>query len=163
MTVTIHPTAAVSHLADIEPSELGSSIIISEFSVVDSFVKVKPAGGLGDFILGPRSYINSGCVIYTGNGVNIGSDVLIAANCTLAATNHAFSDVNMEIRRQGFQLSRGGITVEDNVWIGANSVLLDGAYIHSGSVIAAGSVVRGVLPGGSVFGGVPAKLIRAIG
>ena len=49
---------------------------------------------------------------------------------------------NLKIIDQGHAKSKGGIVIEDNVWIGANCVLLDGTHIGEGSVIAAGSVVR---------------------
>ena len=48
--------------------------------------------------------------------------------------------------RQGFQPSRGGIVIGDDVWIGANCVLLDGARIGTGSVLGAASLLRGILP-----------------
>ena len=103
--------------------------------VIDAFVKIKPAGGSGDLVIGRGSVINSGCVLYTGNGIRIGCNVLVAANCTFAPTNHAFADPARPIRTQGFQPSRGGICIGDDVWIGANTVLVDGAQIGSGSVI----------------------------
>lgn len=163
MTLTIHPTARISPLCDIEQSERGSHFEIGAGAVLDSFVKIKPAGGSGDIVIGENSYINSCCVLYSGHGIRIGRDVLIAANCTLAATNHAFDALDRPIRLQGFQPSRGGIVIEDNVWIGANCVLLDGAYVETGCIVAAGSVVRHRLKARGVFGGVPAQLIRQRG
>ncbi len=150
-------------MAEIEPSQRGTRVVIGAGSVVDSFVKIKPVGGLGDVVIGAHSYINSGCVLYSGHGITIGNNVLVAANCTFAATNHAFDDIGRPIRTQGFQPSRGGIVVEDDVWIGANCVLLDGAYVESGCVIAAGSVVRARLAAFGVYGGAPARLIRQRG
>ena len=155
----IAPTAKISPLADIEDSVRGSRIEVGEGAVIDAFVKVKPAGGAGDVVIGAGSVINSGCVIYTGHGVNIGANVLIAANCTLAATNHEFRDPARLIRDQGFMPSRGGIVIEDDVWIGANVVLLDGAVVRQGSVIAAGSVVRDERPAYSISAGAPAKTV----
>jgi len=87
--IEIHPTARVSHLADIEDSQRGSRIVVGAHSVLDSFVKVKPAGGSGDLCIGEHVVINSGCVLYTGNGIAIGNHVAIAANCTFAPVNHA--------------------------------------------------------------------------
>ncbi|MDN5928747.1 MAG: acyltransferase [Hyphomicrobiales bacterium] len=160
MSVIVHPDARVSALAEIEPSARGSRIELQAGVVIDSFVKIKPVGGVGDVVIGENSYINSGCVLYSGNGIRIGRDVLIAANCTLAATNHAFDRSDLPIRLQGFQPSRGGIVIEDNVWIGANSVLLDGTVVETGCVVAAGSVLRGRLKAGHLYGGTPARLIR---
>jgi acetyltransferase-like isoleucine patch superfamily enzyme len=65
------------------------------------------------------------------------------------------------MRKQGFMPSRGGVVVEDDVWIGANCVLLDGTHIESGAVIAAASVVSGRITGNAVWGGNPCKLLRS--
>jgi acetyltransferase-like isoleucine patch superfamily enzyme len=159
----IDPSARISPLADIERSVRGTRIEIGARTLIDSFVKIKPTGGMGDCIIGDDCAINSGTVIYTGNGVRIADSVAIAANCTLAATNHAFDDLSKLIREQGFLPSRGGIVIEEDVWLGASVVVLDGAVIGKGSVVAAGSVVRGRLEPFSVYGGAPARRIRARG
>ncbi len=135
-------SAVISPLADLEDSVKGSLIRIGEEARIDSFVKFKPAGGMGDVVIGDRVYINSCCVFYTGNGIRIGNDVLIASNCTFAPTNHEYSAMDRPIRTQGFAPSRGGIIIEDDVWIGANTVILDGAIIRRGAVIGALSLVR---------------------
>lgn len=155
----IDPTAKVSPLADIEESVRGTLIEIGPRTLVDSFVKIKPAGGSGDVVIGADCAINSGTVIYTGNGVRIADAVAIAANCTLAPTNHAIADRGRRIRDQGFQPSKGGIVIEEDVWIGAGCVLLDGAVIRKGAVIAAGAVVRGEVEAYAIYGGVPARRI----
>ncbi len=155
----IDPTAKVSQLADIEPSARGTLIEIGPRTMVDSFVKIKPAGGSGELVIGADCAINSGTVIYTGNGVRLGDAVLIAANCTLAPTNHAFGDRGRRIRDQGFLPSKGGIVIEDDVWLGANVVVLDGAVIGKGCVVAAGAVVRGRLEPYGIYAGAPAERV----
>ena len=85
--------------------------------------------------------------------------MLIAANCTLAPTNHEFRDRGRLIREQGFSPSRGGIVIEDDVWVGANSVMLDGAILRRGCVVGAGSVVRHELPEYSINVGSPARTV----
>jgi len=157
--IVIHPTARVSPLADIEDSVRGTRIEVGEHSVIDSFVKIKPAGGGGDLVIGAWSVVNSGCVLYTGSGLRIGNQVAIAANCTFAPVNHAYKDRSRPIREQGFLPSKGGIVVEDDVWIGANCVLLDGAVLRRGCVIAAGSVVRGEVEAYSVNAGQPLRVV----
>src|SRR3954468_13568077 len=112
--IEIDPTPRVSRLADIEESVRGTLIRVEAQAVIDSFVKIKPVGGMGAVIIGEGSYVNSGTVIYTGNGVRIGRGVLIAANCTFAPTNHEFSRADIPIAKQGFQKDRGGIIVEDD-------------------------------------------------
>lgn len=159
----LDPSARISPLADIERSVRGTLIEVGAHSVIDSFVKIKTAGGSGDLLIGKHCYINSGSVIYTGNGVKIGDNVLIAANCTLAATNHATSDLTLPIRLQGFSTSKGGIIIGNDVWIGANSVLLDGTVIGEGSVVGAGSVVMGKVAPYTVVVGTPARFIKRRG
>lgn len=161
--LTIDPTAKVSPLADIEVSVRGTAITVGPRTAIDAFVKIKPAGGLGDVVIGADCAINSGTVIYTGNGVRIGDGVLIAANCTLAPTNHEFADRDRRIRDQGFQPSRGGIVIEDDVWLGANAVLLDGATIGRGAIVAAGAVVRGTVEPYAIYAGAPARRIGTRG
>lgn len=157
--IDIHPTARISPLADIEDSVRGSRILIQAGVVIDSFVKIKPAGGMGDVIIGEDTVINSGCVLYTGNGIRIGRGCAIAANCTLAPVNHAYRRRDLPIRAQGFAPSRGGILIGDDVWIGANCVLLDGCRVGDGCVIGAGSVVRTVLEPYGVYAGQPLRKI----
>lgn len=157
MTIEISPTAKISSLADIEDSSRGSRIVVGDGTVIDSFVKFKPAGGSGDIIIGHRNVINSGCVFYSGNGVVIGNDVAIAANCTFAPVNHAFQQKDILIRDQRFALGKGGIIIEDDVWIGAGCVLLDGAILRKGCVIGAMSLVRGEVPAYSIQAGNPLR------
>ena len=153
--IEIDQSAVVSRLCDIEDSVRGSRIVVGAHSVLDSFVKIKPAGGRGDLEIGHHSVINSGCVLYTGHGIRIGNHVAIAANTTLAPVNHAFADRSRLISEQGFLPSKGGIVIEDDVWIGANCVLLDGALLRRGCVIGAGSLVRGEVEAYSVQAGNP--------
>jgi virginiamycin A acetyltransferase len=127
--------------------------------VIDSFVKIKPAGGGGDLVIGEHVVINSGCVLYTGQGIMIGNHVAIAANCTLAPVNHAYQDRSRLIREQGFLPGKGGILIEDDVWIGANCVLLDGAVLRRGCVVGAGSLVRGELASYTVYGDQPLRVL----
>lgn len=157
--IFIHPTARISPLADIEDSVRGTRISVQSNAVIDSFVKIKPAGGSGDVVIGENSIINSGCVLYTGNGIKIGSWCAIAANCTFAPVNHAYKAKGELIRNQGFPPSKGGIIVEDDVWVGANCVILDGAVIARGCVIGAGSIVRGRLDAYGVYAGSPLQKI----
>lgn len=159
MSIDIHPTARISAMADIEPSIRGTHVVIGADTVIDSFVKVKPAGGSGDVIIGDRVTVNSNCTIYTGNGLRIGDDVSIAANCVFAPTNHEYAERHRLIREQGFKPSRGGIVIEDDVWIGAGCVFLDGAIVGRGAVIGAMSLVSGEIPAYSIQAGNPLRLL----
>lgn len=158
--IEIHPMARVSRLADLEDSLRGTRLVVGAHTMIDSFVKFKPAGGRGDVIIGDHVAINSGCVLYSGNGIRIGNHVAIAANCTLAPVNHAHARRDRRIDEQGFLPSRGGIVIEDDVWIGANCVLLDGAVLRRGCVVGAGSLVRGEVEAYTVQAGNPLVRIR---
>lgn len=85
----------------------------------------------------------------------MGDHVAVAANCTFAPVNHAYQDRHRLIREQGFLPSKGGIVIEDDVWIGANVVLLDGAVLRRGCVVGAGSIVRGELDAYGIYAGQP--------
>jgi acetyltransferase-like isoleucine patch superfamily enzyme len=159
MTIVIADSARVSTLADIEKSSRGTRIVVGAYSVIDSFVKIKPAGGIGDLYIGEHVVITSGCVLYTGGGISIGNHVAIAANCTFAPVNHAYKDKSRLICEQDFLPSKGGIVIEDDVWIGANCVLLDGAILRRGCVLGAGSVVRSELTAYTVYAGQPLRVV----
>jgi virginiamycin A acetyltransferase len=156
----ISPLAKVSPLSDIEISVRGGKVVVSDYAVIDSFVKIKFAGGVGNVFIGDSSYLNSGVVIYSGNGVSIGNGTLVAANVTLAATNHEYHCRHKTIIDQRFIPSKGGIVIEEDCWIGANSVLLDGTILRKGCVVAAGSVIRGEWPEFAVIAGNPPKVIK---
>lgn len=153
------PNARISKLADIDESSRGTRIIVGAHSMIDSFVRIKCAGGTDDVVIGEYCYINSGTVIYSGNGIRMGHHVLIAANCTLAPVNHAFRERNRTIIEQRFLPGRGGIVIEDDVWIGAGSVILDGSILRRGVVVGACSLVRGELESYGIYVGNPLKKI----
>lgn len=155
--IVIHPTAQVHALADIEDSVRGTRIVIGARTMIDAFVKIKPVGGEGDVIIGEDCQINSGCVIYSGNGVKFGNHVSVAANCTFAPVNHAYQVRGQLISQQRFLPGKGGIIIHDDVWIGANTVLLDGVILGEGCVIGASSLVRGSVPAYEVCAGNPLR------
>ncbi len=102
--------------------------------------------------------LNYNCVILDTSPVNIGDMVFIAPNCVLACSGHA---IYPSQRAQGIGTSKP-ITIEDRVWIGANSTILAGVTIGKDSVIGAGSVVTKDIPSGVIARGVPCKVIRKI-
>lgn len=155
MTLEFDPSASISPLADIERSVRGTRYVIGARSVIDSFVKFKPAGGSGDIVIGESCVFNSGCVLYSGNGIKIGNAVSVAANCVFAPTNHQYDDPDTFIQSQGFRPSKGGIVIEDDVWLGAGCVILDGVHIGKGAVIGAMTLVRGDVPPYAIAAGNP--------
>jgi acetyltransferase-like isoleucine patch superfamily enzyme len=152
-------TAKISKYAIIDTSSRGTSTHIGAESDIDAFVRIKHVGGSGDVIIGCGVYINSGTVIYSGNGVKIGDNVLIGPNCSITAVNHKYKDKGNIIKNQRFMDSKGGIIIEEDVWLGAGVTVLDGAVIKRGAVIGAMSLVNGVVEEYSINAGVPCKKI----
>lgn len=105
--------------------------------------------GIGEF-----AYIGG------AGGVVIGADCIIGQYLSVHPENHVFSNHDRLIRDQG--VTRQGIEIGPDCWIGAKVTILDGIVIGKGSVIAAGSVVTQSFPDRSVIGGVPARLIRSL-
>lgn len=156
----IAASARISPLSHCEESSRGSRLVIGERAFIDAFVAIKFSGGSGDVTIGEETYLNAGTVLYSGNGISIGNRVMIAANCTFAPTNHAFESRDQPMIRQRFMPSRGGILVEDDVWIGANCVILDGAILRRGCIVGANSLVHGELAPFSINYGSPARFVR---
>lgn len=155
----IDKSVKIGSFASIETSIKGSKLVIGENSVIDDFVKVKFTGGSGDIVIGKKVYINSGCVLYSGNGIKIGDYVLIGPNCSIVPTNHECMDRNKLIYEQRFAESKGGVVIENDVWLGANVTILDGTVIKKGAVIGANSLVKGVIQEYSINVGSPTKCI----
>lgn len=109
--------------------------------------------------IGDRTRIHGTC-IHAHQSVEIGQNCLIAANCQIFDSNGhniSFPDVHNRLHTNG---TSKPIKIADNVWIGANTVILPGVTIGEGSVISANSVVHRDIPSMVVAGGNPAKLIR---
>ena len=88
--------------------------------------------------------------------IKIGNDVLIGSGLHVYVNDHKFDDISKTIAAQGYYPSED-VVIGNNVWIGANVIILKGVSIGEHSVIAAGSVVRKDVDSYSVYGGVPAK------
>lgn len=109
-----------------------------------------------EILIGHDSTVNSYAVV--AGRVKIGNGVRIASHVSIFAFNHGHEDPNIPIHKQ--PLTHKGITIEDDVWIGANAAVLDGVVIGAHSIVAAGAIVTKDVPPYSVVGGNPAKLIR---
>lgn len=109
--------------------------------------------------IGSNTRINGAC-IHAQNRIEIGENCLIASNVQIMDSNgHELSFNNVENRINTRDIPEE-VIIGDNVWIGANSIVLPGVHIGNGSVIAAGSVVVKDVPPMSLYGGNPARLIK---
>ncbi|MBR1542506.1 MAG: acyltransferase [Bacteroidaceae bacterium] len=125
-------------------------------SVVESYCCINNA--VGDVTIGDYTRIGIHCTVI--GPVCIGHHVNLAQGITVTALNHNFGDTAKRIDEQG--ISTKPIVIGDDVWIGANAVILPGVTIGKHCVVAAGAVVNKDVPDNCVVGGVPAKIIKEI-
>lgn len=90
--------------------------------------------------------------------IEIGCGVQIAPNCAFYPYTHGIAP-NEPIRKQPLQ-TKGGIIIEDDVWLGFGAIVLDGVRIGKGAVIGAGAVVTQDIPDGAIAVGVPARVVK---
>ncbi len=129
---------------------LGHNSVIESYSCINNAV--------GDVIIGDHTRIGIHNTII--GPVTIGDHVNLAQGITVTALNHNFSDTTKRIDEQS--ISTKHVTIEDDVWIGANAVILPGVTIGQHAVVAAGAVVTTDVPANTVVGGVPARIIKKI-
>lgn len=137
--------------------KIGGDVRIRDYTWIQATSQLNdPGEGLE---IGDGTYIGPYCFLGAGGGIKIGKNVLSGACVHFLAENHKFDEAGKNINEQG--VSRKGIVVEDNVWIGNQVLILDGVRIGQGSIVAAGAVVTHDVAPMSIVGGNPAKLIRS--
>ncbi|EKO3847438.1 sugar O-acetyltransferase [Vibrio harveyi] len=109
--------------------------------------------------LGDNVYANFNLTLVDDTHIYIGDHVMIGPNVTIATAGHP---IDPELRRDIAQFNIP-VHIGNNVWIGANSVVLPGVTIGENSVIGAGSVVTKDIPANVVAVGNPCRVLREIG
>jgi len=127
---------------------LGDGSVIEDFSTINN--------GVGDVFIGDRTIIGLGNTVI--GPVNIGNDVMFAQNVVVSAMNHGYEDINVPPSKQKDIIKL--ITIEDEVWIGANCVITIGVTVGKHSIVGAGSVVTKDIPPYCIAVGNPAKVIK---
>lgn len=132
------------------PFVIGKQSVIEDYACINNAVGEIQIGdntriGLHNTIIGP---------VHIGNQVNLAQGVVISG------LNHNYQDINKPISEQGVFTNL--ITIQDDVWIGANVVIAAGVTIGKHCVIGAGSVVTKDIPDYSVAVGNPAKVIKSL-
>jgi acetyltransferase-like isoleucine patch superfamily enzyme len=125
--------------------------------------QIRPSGHWGGLLgegmrIGNHSCIGAYSYIGCAGFIEIGENVLIGPNIYLIAENHNFGNSDATIKEQG--MSRKGIRIGNNIWIGANSKIIDGVTIGDNSIVGAGSVLTKSIPPNCIYAGVPARLIK---
>ena len=104
---------------------------------------------------GRNLHVNGGAFFDGRGGLTVGSNVLVGPNAVLLSSQHHWSDPSLPIVLQGHRLA--ATTIGDDVWIGANVVVMPGVTIATGTVIGAGSVVTSDTAPYTIVAGVPAR------
>ncbi len=156
--------------------ELAAGVVIDDFAQLVATSTQRPALriGAGSFVrsfamlnagppegfvhIGAGSSVGQGTIIYGHGGVTVGNNVMIAGQGFIVASSHNTDDPGVAMAQQGF--SARGITIEDNVWIGAGARILDGVTIGAGAIVGANAVVNRDVAAGTVVGGVPARVLN---
>lgn len=98
----------------------------------------------GNLVVGRNVFFNRGVQINCHERVFIGDNCLFGHNVLVFDHNHRFRDKGINIREQGYKVAP--VHIADNVWIGANCVILPGVTIGSNVVIGAGSIISSDIP-----------------
>lgn len=108
--------------------------------------------------IGENFFANMNCVILDGAKVRFGDNVFIAPSCGFYTAGHP---LDVKQRNEGLEYAYP-ITVGNNVWIGAQCIILPGVTIGDNSVIGAGSVVTHDIPSGVLAVGNPCRVLREL-
>lgn len=129
-----------------------ASISVGDDTFVRSgaWLAVEPGGTL---TIGDRCYLGHDAHLHAGDPIAIGDGCTFADNVFIASVEHDAQN-HAQINRTG------PITIEDDVFLGQNVVVLGGVTIGRGAVVGAGAVVTKDVPAGETVVGVPAKPVR---
>jgi len=136
--------------------ELSSFFLVGKKTMISSFCKIKAAKG--PLTIGRQVSIGPCCFISSSKkGVEIGDYCLIGPNVTIIGNKYKYDRLDIPIYMQ--EETSEGIKIGQNVWVGAGTVIIDGATIGSNVIIAPNSVVTKSVPDNAIVQGNPAKAI----
>ena len=130
---------------------------VGKFLMIDGPLYLK-AENNSKVLIGDYCYFNHNCSITALNSIIIGNNCMFGNNVVIVDHNHLIK--NEEISGKEFEIAN--VKIGNNVWIGANAVILQGVEIGDNSVVAAGAVVTKNIGKKEIWGGVPAKKIKDI-
>jgi len=155
-TVIISDQVEINALCK-EGVSIGNNVSIHRNTIIECTGVLRELGeGLK---IGNNVGIAQNCFIQVRGKVVIGSNIMFGPNVSIFSENHEFSSTDLLMIEQG--TTRKGVIIEDDVWLGTRSIILDGIKIGKGSIVAAGSIVNKDVPPYSIVGGVPAKVIKS--
>ncbi len=163
---TLHadPTAIWDYgYHDLDTIEIGKNVSVGPFAEILVYRRSRHSKVPGRLILEDNAIVSMSADIRAAGGtIRIGENSGVGQHNVLVAANHQLRAGELHLASP-WDEERCGVDIGKNVWVAAGCILLPGCVIGDNSVIAAGSVVRGMVPSGEVWGGVPARKIRIIG
>ncbi len=145
--------AKVSPRAEVE---LSRNLRLGHGTTVGAFAKLKSSEGR--LRTGRDCGFACGCFVAPGlGGIDLGDDVICGPNVVIIAMNYRYAATGVRFADQG--VTSQGVRIGNNVWIGANSTILDGAVIGDNSIVVANSLVNRRFPPNVIIQGNPAKVI----
>lgn len=139
-----------------EGVNIGDRVSIGQYSIIEATGAISDIGK--GFRIGNDSGLGAYSFVGAAGGVTIGEKVIMGQRISFHSENHSFDRIDIPIKEQG--VTRKGIVIDDDCWVGANVTFLDGSHVGRGCIIAAGAVVLGQIPAYSIAAGVPAKVIK---
>lgn len=134
----------------------GNDVAIGDFSRIVISTSLNNIGK--GITIGNNVGIGEFAYLGGAGGLEIGHECIVGQYFSCHPENHIHADLSTSIRHQG--VSRKGIKIGNNCWIGSKVTILDGVELGQGCIVAAGSVVNKSFPKYSIIGGVPAKLLK---
>lgn len=130
---------------------------IGKFLMIDGPVYIKALGD-SEINIGDNCFFNHNCNICAMSTIDIGNNCMFAYNVTIIDHDHKVSEGKITQK----EFNKKNIIIGNNVWCGANVVILKGVKIGNNCIIAAGAVVNKDIPDNEIWGEVPAKKIKNI-
>ena len=155
-SIMAFPTGSVFGEAGIEVGE--DTLIGQQVSISAGMLPGQDLFQLTLLTIGDRCVIGRGSHIVAHQSITIGDDVWTGPYVYITDQNHGYEDPDVPIGRQ-FPVNRP-VSIGAGTWLGAGTIILPGTRIGRNVVVAAGSVVRGEVPGRCVVAGVPARIVR---
>lgn len=131
---------------------LGDGVIVSRNCAIQAKT--------GPVMIGSKTHIGCNTIISSATGISIGQTGLIAGNCYIGGGRYISDRVDIPMAEQGLY-SKGPVVIEDDVWLGAGAIVIDGVHIGKGCIVGAGAVVTKNLSDYAVATGIPASVVRS--
>lgn len=139
-----------SHVKPLRIARIGKSPAISPDAVFSNPERI---------VIGDRPRVGSRCHIWAGpahGAIVIGNDVLMGPEVMITAATYNYN-AGAPVTDQ--PMTEASILIGDDVWLATRAVILPGARIGDGAIIAAGAVVRGEIPAMAIAAGAPARIV----